>query len=301
MVFAPTPRLTVTLERPGDADELHLHAGGQGVWEARMLVHLGAEVVLCGAVGGEIGPVLEHLVAAEGVSLRSVPRQAGSGWYVHDRRSGERLEIAESEGAPLSRHELDELYGLALAEGLRAAVTVLSGPMDPAMVPADVYRRLATDLTGNGARVVADLSGEHLAAALSGGLAFVKISHEEAIESGRATDDSVDELVGALRSLHEDGAEAVVVSRAAEPALAWLDGEVFSVEAPRLEEVDHRGAGDSMTAGVAAVLARGGDVQEAVRTGAAAGALNVTRHGLGSGRADAIAELTGRVGLRPLG
>jgi 1-phosphofructokinase len=301
MVFAPTPRLTVTLERSGDTDELHLHAGGQGIWVARMLVELGAPVVLCAAVGGEIGPVLEYLTRGEGVTLRSVSRQGGSGWYVHDRRSGERREIADSHGAPLSRHELDEVYGLALAEGLRAAVTVLSGPMDLSMVPADMYRRLAADLTGNGARVVADLSGEHLAAALAGGLAFVKISHEEAIEAGRAADDSVDELVGALRSLRADGAESVLISRAGEPALALIGDEVFVVEAPRLEEVDHRGAGDSMTAGVSAVLARGGDAHEAVRTGAAAGAVNVTRHGLGTGRADAIAELTGRVVLRPLG
>jgi 1-phosphofructokinase len=55
-----------------------------------------------------------------------------------------------------------------------------------------------------------------------------------------------------------------------------------------------------MTAGVAAVLARGGDLAEAIRTGAAAGALNVTRHGLGTGRPDAIGELLGRVRLVPL-
>jgi 1-phosphofructokinase len=45
------------------------------------------------------------------------------------------------------------------------------------------------------------------------------------------------------------------------------------------------------------MLARGRSLREAVRTGAAAGALNVTRHGLGSGRSDAIAELAGRVRL----
>jgi 1-phosphofructokinase len=56
-----------------------------------------------------------------------------------------------------------------------------------------------------------------------------------------------------------------------------------------------------MTAGVAAVLARGGDLHTAVRTGAAAGALNVTRHGLGTGRQEAIATLAERVELRPLG
>ena len=54
-----------------------------------------------------------------------------------------------------------------------------------------------------------------------------------------------------------------------------------------------------MTAGVAAVLARGGDLREAIRIGAAAGAMNVTRHGLGTGRAEAVRELAGRVRLEP--
>jgi 1-phosphofructokinase len=69
---------------------------------------------------------------------------------------------------------------------------------------------------------------------------------------------------------------------------------------PKLSPAETRGAGDSMTAGVAAVLARGGDLTEAVRTGAAAGALNVTRHGLGTGHIDAVKVLTDRVQLIPL-
>ena len=30
-VFGPHPLLTVTIERRGDEDDVHLHAGGQGV------------------------------------------------------------------------------------------------------------------------------------------------------------------------------------------------------------------------------------------------------------------------------
>lgn len=75
---------------------------------------------------------------------------------------------------------------------------------------------------------------------------------------------------------------------------------MLAVQVRELKVVDHHGAGDSMTAGVAAVLARGGDLHEAVWTGAAAGALNVTRHGLGTGRAEAIQELIGRVQLATL-
>jgi peptidoglycan/xylan/chitin deacetylase (PgdA/CDA1 family) len=41
-----------------------------------------------------------------------------------------------------------------------------------------------------------------------------------------------------------------------------------------------------------------GGIDEAIRTGAAAGALNVTRHGLGTDRAEAVRELLGRVASR---
>ncbi|RKF25413.1 phosphofructokinase [Micromonospora globbae] len=299
MVFAPTPLLTVTVDQPAGQPEIHLHPGGQGVWQARMIMSLGGEVVLCTALGGEIGQVLEPLLVSEGVDLKVVVRDSGSGGYVHDRRGGTRREIVDVPGQPLGRHELDELYNLALGEGLRAAVSVLSGPNDPTLVPPELYRRFAADLGANGGRVVVDLSGEHLTAVLDSGVFFLKVSHEELIRDGRSAGDDEDQLARAMYDLHAAGAESVVVSRADRPALALVDGEVFEVEMPRLQAADPRGAGDSMTAGVAAVVAGGGDLRTAIRTGAAAGALNVTRHGLGTGRLDSISGLVDRVRLVP--
>jgi 1-phosphofructokinase len=300
MVFTPAPQLTVTIEQQHDRPELHVHAGGQGVWQARMITSLGTGVCLVAAVGGEVGAVLEPLLAEDGTTVRTVSRETGSGWYVHDRRTGEREEIAEQPGAPLSRHELDELYSLALAEGIRAGFAVLSGPAHPSVVGPDVYRRLAGDLGANGCTVIADLSGDHLAAVLDAGLAVVKVSHEELIDSGRASGDSTEELVAALHQLHDDGAGAALVSRASAGALALIDGRAYRVGMPKMSPAETRGAGDSMTAGVAAILAQGGDLHRAVRTGAAAGALNVTRHGLGTGHVDAVRVLTDRVELTPL-
>ncbi|GAA1773842.1 1-phosphofructokinase family hexose kinase [Luedemannella helvata] len=301
MVFAPAPLLTVTIEQPSGDPELHVHPGGQGVWQSRMIAALGGSVVLCAAVGGEIGSVLHNLLAGENVTVRAVVREVGSGWYVHDRREGARTTLAEHPGAPMSRHDMDELYSVTLAEGLRAGVSVLSGPADQAVIDADVYRRLAADLTANSARVVADLSGDLLTAVLAGGVTFLKVSHEELLRDGRSRDDSAAALGEAARRLRAEGAGSVLISRADQPALALLDDELVEVTTPPLQVVDHRGAGDSMTAGVAAVLARGGDLREAVRTGAAAGGVNVTRHGLGTGRAEAVAELAGRVTLTPAG
>jgi 1-phosphofructokinase len=288
MVFAPVPQLTVTIEQQSGDPELHVHPGGQGIWQARMCAGLGASVTLCAAAGGEIGALITRLLDDEDVEVRTVRRSAGSGWYVHDRRDGSRTGIAEHAGDPLGRHELDELYSTALAAGLNAGVSILSGPAAPHVVSPTVYHRLSADLTGMDRTVVADLSGDHLTAVLEGGVSFLKVSHEELIDAGRAADDNVDTLVGAARDLRKQGAGSVLISRADQPAVALLDDVPILVELPALQVVDHRGAGDSMTAGVATVLARGGSLRDAVRTGAAAGALNVTRHGLGTGRREAI-------------
>jgi 1-phosphofructokinase len=56
-----------------------------------------------------------------------------------------------------------------------------------------------------------------------------------------------------------------------------------------------------MTAGIAAAFAQGEDIEAALRLGAAAGALNVTRHGLGSGSGDAVRKLAGRVEITRAG
>ncbi|KAB1907075.1 phosphofructokinase [Micromonospora tulbaghiae] len=301
MVFAPAPLLTVTIEQQGEATELHLHPGGQGVWQTRMIAALGVPVTMCVGLGGEVGDAVRKLLDDEDVTVRVVRRESGTGWYVHDRRDGERTEIAEHPGAPMVRHDIDELYTVTLTEGLRAPVSVLSGPADPQVVDPDIYRRLAADLSANGGTVVADLSGPYLEAVLDGGVSVLKVSHEELLDDGLAKDDSVEALRDAGRRCQERGARTVLISRAGEPALALPeDGEALLVHAPPLELADHRGAGDSMTAGVAAVLARGGDMREALHVGAAAGALNVTRHGLGTGRAEAVRELAGRVRLTPL-
>ena len=70
-VFAPVTILTITLERAADGhDEVHVHPGGQGVWQARMGRTLGARVTICTLIGGEPGAVLHGLLEGEGSSTR---------------------------------------------------------------------------------------------------------------------------------------------------------------------------------------------------------------------------------------
>ncbi|HWL97934.1 MAG TPA: PfkB family carbohydrate kinase [Nocardioidaceae bacterium] len=300
-VFAPSPLLTVTVEdAAGGGSEVHLHAGGQGFWIARMLVALGLDTELCAPLGGEAGRVLEPLITAEGVRVRPGAGTSGNGAYVHDRRGGEREVVADMPPVRLSRHEVDELYSATFAAGLAADVTVLGGPSAPDVVPPDVFRRIAADLGSVGRPVVADLSGEELTAAVQGGVTVLKVSHEDLVEDGRASSAEPNVLVDAMHDLAADGARTVVVSRAGDPTFVLTDGELLEVEAPRMQRVDHRGAGDSMTAGIAAALAHGRETGEALRLGAAAGASNVTRRGLATGRREAIEQLAEHIVVRPL-
>jgi 1-phosphofructokinase len=298
VVFAPSLSLSITIEASaGGDDEIHLHAAGQGFWVSRMAGLLGARVVLCTTVGGETGEVLGHLASESGVEVHAVESSQASHAYLQDRRRGERDELAASVVPDLGRHEVDQLYGLALSEGLSADAVLLTGPKTGSELPADVYRRFASDLRRNGRSVYADLSGEALAAAVDSGIDFVKVSDDELVEGGYARSAERDELESGMARLREAGARDVLVSRGEGPALAAVDDELVSVSYPRFEVAETRGTGDSMFAAVAVRRAAGEGWEHSLREGVAAGTLNVTRRGLGSGDADQIDQLAGRVEL----
>lgn len=301
MIFAPSPLLTVTLEDDAAGADLHVHAGGQGVWQARMLRTLGRSVSICAALTGETGRVVRHLLEDDGVEVHAVEREGRGAAYVHDRRSGEREVVAELPGDPLSRHDLDELYAVVLRESMVADLVLLSGPSNDGILPDDVYRRLTADLSAAGRPVVVDLAGTRLAAALHGGVRLAKVSDAELREAGEVEGGSVPEILAAARRIRDAGAESVVVSRAGQSTLL-VDGDVaFAVQVPVMEEVDSRGAGDSFTAALVSALVEGDELRDAVGLGVAAGALNVTRHGLGTGDAEAIRRLREQVEVHAIG
>ena len=302
-IFAPVTLLTVTIERAADeSDEVHIHPGGQGIWQARMVRTLEARPVVCTVIAGETGTVIAALLGEEGVELRAVSAQAANPAWIHDRRNGERTALWEGEPPTLGRHELDELYSHTLAEAMAAGVCLLAGSHEAAHVlEPGIYERLCADLAASGVRVVADVSGEELRAALRGGVYLVKLSDEELQSDGWSDSDSEQGVLAAIEKLRAAGAENVVVSRAEAGALASVGDRFLRVDAPRLEVADARGAGDSMTAALAVAVARDDSWDDALSLAAGAGGTNVTRHGSGSGRADTIHQLARRVSITPLG
>jgi 1-phosphofructokinase len=301
-IFGPHPMLSTTIEAltADGGDDIHLHAAGQGVWVARMAAELGAEATLCGFIGGESGAVLRPLLEQLPIELRLVETAAASGAYIHDRRGGKRVPIAQSASMPPSRHEIDDLFSLTCAAALDAGVLALCGPYPAEALPLEIYGNLVADVRGNGTPVVVDLSPPQLDSALEGKPDLVKINDWEVARYVEGPVDTPSRMRAAIERLLEAGAWAAIVTRAGEPAMVVRGDEAWELIPPRFERGAREGCGDSMMGGLAACMAAGLGWEETLRIGAAAGAANFLRHGLGSGDRAVVDDLARRVELRPL-
>jgi len=300
-IFGPHPLLTVSLEREGDdeRERIHFHAGGQGVWVARMAGELGAEPVLCGYVGGEAGALLRPLLEQLPGERRLVETASESGCYVVDRRAGERDALAFTVSDPPSRHELDALFSLACAEALACGWLVVANPMPGEALPLSVYGDLVADARANGVRALVDLSSPRLDSALTGGPDLVKINDWElaAYVSGPVSEPH--ELRAAAERLRDAGARSVIVTRGEQPAFVLHEQRAWLVVPPRFERGYREGCGDAMMGALAAAWAQGAAFEDAVVTGAAAGAATFLRQGLGSAAREVVEELAGAVRVEP--
>lgn len=296
-VLAPNAHVTVTVEKGASGDEIHIHPGGQAFWVARMLTHLGERPLLCAPLGGEAGQVFHGLLGQWGMDVSAVKINADTVVTINDRRSGERRVIADSPSPTLARHELDDIYGKFLDRSLSSGISVITGQTDE-VLPEDIFKRLGHDLEAGGVRVVADLHGPELWKFLEGGsIEVLKVSDEDLEQDGLLShrDAELEECIQAFDKLTTAGAANVVLSRQSNPALAMVDGKLYEARTPELDPADFRGAGDSMTAGLAAAVYRELEAKDMLRLACAAGAANVTRHGLGSADEDLIPNLAERV------
>ena len=300
-LFAPHPLLTVTIEAEGqERESIHFHAGGQGVWVATMARCMGARPIFCGLLGGEPGALLRPLLAeAVGAETHLVGTAGASGSYVVDRRTGSREAVAMVLSDPPGRHELDELCSLSVAHAADCGWLVVTNPMPAESLPLEVYGDLVADAHAAGARTLVDLSSPRLDSALAGEPDLVKINDWElaAFVRGPVTEHA--DLLAAARKLQDAGARRVIVTRGELPALV-LDGkEALELAPPRFERGFREGCGDAMMGALAAVWAAEEDFAAALVQGAAAGAANFLRRGIGRASREVVEELSGKVTLRP--
>jgi 1-phosphofructokinase len=299
-VFAPHPLLTVTLESEGpEREQVHFHAGGQGVWVARMAASLRAVPVLCGFLGGETGELLLPLLRQACGEGRLVRTASTSGCYVTDRRSGERRLLSCALSDPPTRHELDELVSVTCAEAVSADWLVVTNPLPAESLPLETYGELVADARAVGCRTLVDLSAPRLDSALRGEPDLVKLNDWELAQFVRGPVSEPSQLRAGAQLLRDQGAAAVIVTRGEKRALVLTGDRTWWLTPPRLTRGFREGCGDAMMGGLAATLAQGETFERSVVVGAAAGAANFLRHGLGSASREVVERLAENVVLEP--
>src|SRR4051794_28061987 len=258
------------------------HGGGKGANQAVAAARLGARTALVAAVGeDDLGAEALRGLTAEGVDVDAVARLAdvptGVALIVVDEHAENQIAVASGANAAL-----DAAFVAAALERLGAGVVLLSLEVgDEALVAGAEGARLAL-LNPAPAR-------ELPAALLDAGPLLTPNAGEARQLTGK------DDPRAAALALHERTGAPVVVTLGADGALL-VDGggEPVRIPAPRVEAVDTTGAGDCLNGALAAELARGAALPDAVAFAVRAAALSTLCDGAREGMPTrAAVETTG--------
>jgi 6-phosphofructokinase 2 len=245
-------------------------AGGGGVNVSRVLHRLDVPCVSLVVVGGAVGTELVARMRTEGLEVVDVPNDA-------DTR--ESFAITESATARQYRisvpgptvNDIERVRDQILLALGSARIVVLSGSVPPG-IPED-FLGSTIEALPTGTTTIVDTSGSALAWVARHSDAIIKPSQRELAELvgwDPATPEQIEDAVREVIGLGQ--LRAVIASRGPSGALlATREGSLRWFRPPAVRPVSTVGAGDSMVAGIAAALAAGQELDDAVRLGVAAG------------------------------
>jgi ribokinase len=263
----PEPGETVT------GAELSLLPGGKGANQAVAAARLGAEVAMFGRVGEDpFGEELLKNLRDNGVDTSWIETLSGAptgSAFITVTPDGENT-IIVSPGANRS-FGLEEIE--AANEDLRRT-RILVAQLE---VAVEAVETAAHAVEEDGGRFLLNLAPprEVSDALLSRCDPLVVNEHEARFLLGEEAQNP-EESAGKLLDL---GPRSVVVTLGAEGAILSAGGSAQHFPAPEVEAVDTTGAGDAFVGALAAKLARGAPLEEAVPYAVLAGAAAVTSEG----------------------
>lgn len=266
----PAPGETVT------EGELSLYNGGKGANQDAAAALLGASVAFLGRVGkDDLGGPLVAALEAKGVDTRLVSAVEGESTgaaFITLTPDGENaIVVAPGANQRLSLRDVDDA-----APAVREAA-VLVAQME---VPLDVVARAVEVASAGGTRALVNLAPP---AKLPRNVLqeldpLVVNEHEAAFLLGSGVD-GAEGALSAARDLLSLGPRSAVITLGAAGAVFADADSAGHLPAPEAEAVDTTGAGDAFVGALAARLARGAALEEAVSYAVRAGAAAVAKEG----------------------
>ena len=275
-------------------------AGGKGINVARVLRELGQDVLATGFAGGTNGNQILRGLDDEGLPHDFVRTEGESRLCIAviDPEKGTQTEVNEN-GPEVSEAEVQALRGKLEALVPKAEYLVLSGSAPPG-VPSDFYAEAIALAKSHGVKAVLDTSGNPLSRGVAAGPYMLKPNARELSSLKGRELLTVEEILGAAKSLLASKIEIVVVSMGRSGAIATDGRESWQAAPPEIEFVSAVGSGDALVAAFLDALIRGRGMREALRWGTAAGAANAATYGAGFCKEEEISRLADEVRLSPM-
>ena len=284
---APTPVIAVKRSE--------LMIGGAGN-VARNLVSLGTRCIFIGVVGDDDAgakltealsrdPLIEFHLAVD--AARRTTRKVR---FVSEHHSTHMLRADWEMATPIDAGSEDTLIGHVVKALPRAGAVVLSDYAKGALTPR-VIRAVIDAANSAGKPVVVDPKGRDYS--IYRGATLITPNRQELADATRRTANTDDEIALAAEELGVAlEAEAVLVTRSEDGMTLVGNGEPVHVPAYPVRVRDVSGAGDTVVAVVAAMLALDADFESAMRAANAAAAVVVGKRGTAT---LSVAELRSRI------
>jgi 6-phosphofructokinase 2 len=270
----------VVAERKLYCDVPRFEPGGGGVNVSRAVKKLGGDSLLLYPAGGLTGDRLKELLDEEGLHHQPFPIKGliRESLVILEESSGQQYRFGMP-GPQLQQKDWEPFFQELAAMEPSPDYVVASGSLPPG-VPPDFYARVARAGKKRGAKVIIDVSGEALEAALQEGVFLIKPNVREF--RGLVGEEIKEESqikTEAQKMVKSGRCEVLVISLGAAGALVVSEELAEHILPPTVPIVSKVGAGDSMVAGIVLSLARGNPLRESVLFGIAAGSAAVMTPG----------------------
>lgn len=269
---------TTRLPKPGETvsgTSFSTAAGGKGANQALAAQRAGAHVKMVGAVGDDPfaaqATAMMHVAAVDMQGVKTSPHPTGTALILVGGDGENMIAVVPGANAAVS------------ADDARAAISVMKRGdylLVQLEVPAAAVEAALEAAHAKGINTIINIAPLTERAAELGRKASIVIANETEFERLAGQEKlTADDRIAALKRLHAENGQTIIVTLGAEGVIAIRDGKLHRAAGLKIEPVDTVGAGDTFCGYFAASLEAGMPFDRALRRAAVAGSLACLKPG----------------------
>jgi len=266
------------LHRLGDLIKVSTTPGGKGINVAVFLNRLGLDVSAMGFIGGHTGRILEEMVRDEKIisNFIFVENDTRIDSSIVDEKNSTLTEINES-GPPIFKEDIDnfmERYERILDD---SELIIISGSIPP-NTPTDIYARLIDIANNRKIKTILNTARIPLEKGIEAGPTIVYPDMRSAYNLFDSKTETLEDYVSLAKLIHSKNKniETVVFTNPLKNLyIASVEDRIYQISIENSKIVNLFGFGDALVGGLVYALTKEEPTTEILRTGIAAGFVNM--------------------------